>query len=78
MDDALIEKAGGVRGMDEEEVRMACVERGINVLTTSSAPGEGAKQAKRDVEGLKKELEAWLAKKANGTAAESILLGNNS
>lgn len=32
MDDTLIVRAGGVSGMSREEVKMACVERGINVV----------------------------------------------
>jgi len=35
MDDRLIREGGGVREMEGEEVRMACVERGINVLGRS-------------------------------------------
>lgn len=47
MDDKLIEKAGGLRDMSLEELRMACVERGINVL-------------ERTEEALKRDLESWL------------------
>lgn len=32
MDDTLITRAGGVGEMSREEVKMACVERGINVV----------------------------------------------
>jgi len=78
MDDALIVRAGGVRGMNEEETRMACVERGIDVFTTSSTTEVKPERVKREVESLKKELEEWLAKKRNGSSVESILLINDS
>jgi hypothetical protein len=47
LDDALISKDGGVRMMEVEEVRMALVERGVDVL------GKGDTQLKAD-------LNAWL------------------
>jgi hypothetical protein len=47
MDDGLIREGGGVRGLVEEEIRMACVERGIDVLGRSEGD-------------LRTELGAWL------------------
>jgi hypothetical protein len=47
VDDELIMKEGGVKGMDPEEVKMACVERGIDVL----GKGDGE---------LKRRLSQWL------------------
>jgi hypothetical protein len=47
LDDALIERCGGVGEIVDEEVRMACVERGIDVVG-------------RPVTDLKGDLTAWL------------------
>jgi hypothetical protein len=47
MDDKLIREEGGVKGMEEEEVRMACVERGIDVCGRSG-------------EHVRESLDAWL------------------
>lgn len=60
MDDKLIREWGGVKNMEAEEVRMACVERGINVL------GRGEADVRRD-------LGAWL-KSAEIVPIERLLL----
>ncbi|KAH7382865.1 hypothetical protein BKA64DRAFT_697454 [Cadophora sp. MPI-SDFR-AT-0126] len=60
MDDKLIERAGDVKDMDVEEVKMALVERGVDVL---------GKEAK----GLKGELGAWL-KSREKASVERLLL----
>ncbi len=60
LDDGLIRKAGGVRDMHSEEVRMALVERGVNVL------GKGDTQLKGD-------LNAWLRSREK-VPAERLLL----
>ena len=60
MDDKLIRECGGVREMEEQEVRMACVERGINVQGRS----EG---------GVRTDLGAWL-KSAEKAPIERLLL----
>ena len=60
MDDRLIRECGGVRDMVVEEVRMACVERGINVLGRSEGD-------------VRKDLGAWL-KNAEIVPIERLLL----
>lgn len=60
MDDLLIRREGGVGGMSEEEVRMACVERGINVM----GPSE---------ESLKRTLDNWLRSREK-VGIEKLLL----
>ncbi|KAG4434945.1 hypothetical protein IFR05_009586, partial [Cadophora sp. M221] len=60
MDDRLIERAGGVKDMDVEEVRMALVERGVDVLG-------------REEKGMKGELNAWL-KSRERFSVERLLL----
>ncbi|KAL5323282.1 hypothetical protein ACEPPN_007816 [Leptodophora sp. 'Broadleaf-Isolate-01'] len=60
MDDRLIERAGGVKDMDVEEVRMALVERGVDVLG-------------REGKGMKSELSAWL-KSREKVSVERLLL----
>jgi len=60
MDDKLIREGGGVREMDDEEVRMACVERGINSIGRSEID-------------LRRELGAWL-KSAETAPVERLLL----
>ncbi|KAK0113758.1 hypothetical protein ONS96_014612 [Cadophora gregata f. sp. sojae] len=60
MDDKLIERAGGVKDMDVEEVRMALVERGVDVLGKES-------------KGLKVDLAAWL-KSREKIPVERLLL----
>ena len=60
MDDRLIVQGGGVGDMEIEEVRMALVERGVNVL------GRGDKELKGD-------LSAWL-KSAEKVPVEKLLL----
>ncbi|PQE32317.1 Letm1 protein [Rutstroemia sp. NJR-2017a WRK4] len=47
LDDELIRREGGVTGMDDEEIKMACVERGIDVVG-------------RDMGDLKTDLKRWL------------------
>jgi hypothetical protein len=47
LDDELIKREGGVTGMDDEEIKMACVERGIDVVG-------------RDMGDLKADLKTWL------------------
>lgn len=60
MDDQLIRKCGGVRDMEKEEVRMACVERGINVLGRSEGD-------------VRRDLAAWL-KSTETVPVERLLL----
>ncbi|KAI9643590.1 hypothetical protein NHQ30_008212 [Ciborinia camelliae] len=60
LDDMLIQKDGGVKAMEEEELRMACVERGINVMG-------------RDVHMLRMHMNAWLRSREK-TAVENLLL----
>jgi len=60
LDDTLIEKAGGMKDMDVEEVRMALVERGVDVL------GKGESQLKGD-------LTSWLRARQK-IPIESLLL----
>jgi hypothetical protein len=60
MDDRLIRACGGVREMEAEEVRMACVERGINVLGRSEGD-------------VRTDLGAWLAS-AEKVPVERLLL----
>jgi hypothetical protein len=60
MDDELIRNSGGVKEMEDEECRMACVERGIDVL------GRSDKQVRAD-------LEAWL-KSSQMVSVERLLL----
>jgi len=64
MDDGLIRQAGGVREMNNEEVKMALVERGMDVL------GKGDAQLKGD-------LNAWL-KSRKEVPAEKLLLTRSS
>jgi hypothetical protein len=60
MDDTLINRAGGVAGMSGEEVKIACVERGINVM--------GMKEEK-----LKEFLGSWLRSREK-VGVERLLL----
>lgn len=60
MDDGLIRKAGGVREMSEEEIRMASVERGIDILGKETAA-------------LKGSLDSWL-RSAEEVPVERLLL----
>lgn len=60
MDDKLIRNEGGVKGMLEEELRMACVERGIDVMG-------------RDVHMLRMHLNAWLRSREK-VGVETLLL----
>jgi len=60
LDDGLIRKAGGVREMTSQEVKMALVERGVDVL------------GKEDPQ-LKGDLDAWL-KSREKVSAERLLL----
>ncbi|EPE35865.1 hypothetical protein GLAREA_05203 [Glarea lozoyensis ATCC 20868] len=60
MDDMLLRK-GKVEELDVEEARMACVERGINVVG----------RPERDIRG---DLEAWLKAKEKGAPIERLLL----
>jgi hypothetical protein len=60
MDDALIQECGGVGEMEGQEVRMACIERGVDVLGKSE-------------EQLRMYLEAWL-KAATKVPVERLLL----
>lgn len=53
VDDFAIERDGGVGGMKGEEVRMACEERGIDIL---------GKEESR----LKTDLEQWMERRADG------------
>ncbi|KAA8566611.1 hypothetical protein EYC84_009156 [Monilinia fructicola] len=60
LDDLLIKRDGGVKNMEEEEVRMACVERGINVIG-------------KDVHILRMHMNAWLRSREK-TGVETLLL----
>ena len=60
MDDKLIRECGGVGEMEEREVRMACVERGVDVLGKSN-------------EQLSMDLDAWL-NAAEEVSVERLLL----
>lgn len=60
MDDSLIYKYGGVKDMDVEEVRMALVERGVDVLG-------------REEKALRGDLNAWL-KSREKVSVERLLL----
>ncbi|KAB8292973.1 hypothetical protein EYC80_007337 [Monilinia laxa] len=60
LDDLLIKRDGGVKDMEEEEVRMACVERGINVIG-------------KDVHILRMHMNAWLRSREK-TGVETLLL----
>ncbi|TGO52006.1 hypothetical protein BOTNAR_0338g00100 [Botryotinia narcissicola] len=60
MDDKLIKNEGGVKGMLEEELRMACVERGIDVMG-------------RDIHMLRMHLNAWLRSREK-VGVETLLL----
>ncbi|KAH7369794.1 hypothetical protein BKA65DRAFT_589256 [Rhexocercosporidium sp. MPI-PUGE-AT-0058] len=60
MDDRLILRAGGVKDMGAEEVRMALVERGVDILG-------------REGKGMKGELSAWL-KSREKVSVERLLL----
>ncbi len=60
MDDGLISKSGGVKDMDVEEVRMALVERGVDVLG-------------REDKALRGDLNAWL-KSREKVSVEKLLL----
>jgi len=60
MDDGLIKKGGGVGLLEEEELRMACVERGIDVLDRSD-------------EMLRGDLDDWL-KSTEKVSIEHLLL----
>ncbi|KAH8880385.1 hypothetical protein GQ53DRAFT_755208 [Thozetella sp. PMI_491] len=53
LDDELLLKAGGVPALEDSEVRLACAERGINVLGRSAS----------DLRGV---LGAWLRRSASG------------
>jgi hypothetical protein len=60
LDDWLIKRDGGVKKLSEEEVRMACVERGIDVVG-------------RRVEVLREVLECWL-KSAEKVDTDRLLI----
>ncbi|KAE9369567.1 hypothetical protein N431DRAFT_413704 [Stipitochalara longipes BDJ] len=60
LDDGLIRKAGGIKDMDVEEIRMALVERGVDVL------GKGEAQLKGD-------LNAWLLSREKAPAEKLLL-----
>lgn len=60
LDDLLIKSDGGVKPMFEEELRMACVERGIDVMG-------------RDVHMLQMHLNAWLRSREK-VGVETLLL----
>ncbi len=60
LDDVLIKRAGGVAGMEEEEIKMACVDRGIDVSGKDDAV-------------LRRLLDAWL-KSGEKVPVESLLL----
>ncbi|KAF7876445.1 hypothetical protein EAF04_001536 [Stromatinia cepivora] len=60
LDDMLIKSEGGVKQMYEEELRMACVERGIDVMG-------------RDVHMLRMHLNAWLRSREK-VGVETLLL----
>ena len=53
MDDFAIERDGGVGMMEVEEVRMACEERGINILG-------------KEERNLRRDLEQWMERRAEG------------
>lgn len=60
MDDGLLKSGGGVKGLESEECRMACVERGIDVF------GRSEKQIRAD-------LEAWMRSREK-VSVERLLL----
>lgn len=60
LDDMLIKRDGGVKAMEEEELKMACVERGINVLG-------------KDIHKLRMFMNAWL-KSSEKVGVEPLLL----
>ncbi|ESZ95452.1 hypothetical protein SBOR_4193 [Sclerotinia borealis F-4128] len=60
LDDRLIKKDGGVKAMEEEELKMACVERGIDVMG-------------RDVHMLRMQMNAWL-RSSEKVSVETLLL----
>lgn len=60
LDDELIGREGGVVGMEEEEIKMACVERGIDVVG-------------RDLSGFRADLKGWL-RSVEKTGRERLLL----
>ncbi|KAH8593931.1 hypothetical protein B0O99DRAFT_626449 [Bisporella sp. PMI_857] len=60
LDDLLINKAGGAKYMNEGELLMACVERGIDVLG-------------RPVEQIRNDLSNWLQAKHKATAEHLLL-----
>lgn len=60
MDDRLIREGGGVGNMDMEEVRMACVERGLDIVSRSD-------------EAARADLEKWL-KNREKVSVEHLLL----
>jgi len=60
LDDGLIRQAGGIKDMDAEEVKMALVERGVDVL------GKGEAQLKGD-------LNAWLLSREKAPAEKLLL-----
>ena len=53
VDDFAIERDGGVGRMNGEEVRMACEERGIDVL-------------EKEERNLRRDLEQWMERRAEG------------
>ena len=60
-DDRAIERGGGPKGIEGEELRVACEERGLNIL------------GKRE-EVLQKNLEGWLREKRNGGVTRLLFL----
>jgi hypothetical protein len=60
LDDGLIRKAGGIKDMDVEEVKIALVERGVDIL------GKGEAQLKGD-------LNAWLLSREKASAEKLLL-----
>lgn len=60
MDDKLVRRAGGFGGLSEEELKMACVDRGINALD-------------RKAELLRRTLDSWLRSKEK-VGMEPLLL----
>lgn len=60
MDDGLIREGGGIGNMEGEELRMACVERGIDVIS-------------RPDEALRADLDSWL-KSREQVSVEHLLL----
>lgn len=60
MDDGLLKSGGGIKGLESEECRMACVERGIDIV------GRPDKQVRAD-------LEAWLRSREK-VGVERLLL----